>query len=158
MFIFTDPTLDGRLFALHHPIKLQALKAVIVWLFYFGPLLTLPWLAWLFHAQAGKIIWRTFTPELRLLFVVCVTTYFSCMLTIYPGQPHYVAPLAAVFYAIMLLMMRDLYHAKFRSIGREIHRTIRCSDLWSSAAGAYRCPGNGHDSEAELDPDLVFAG
>ena len=43
-------------FALHHQVKLQALKAVIVWLFYFGPLLTLPWLAWIFHPQAGKII------------------------------------------------------------------------------------------------------
>jgi hypothetical protein len=111
-------------FALHHQFKLQVLKALIVWLFYFGPLLTLPWIAWLFTRKRENF-WRTFTPELRLLFAVCASTYFSCMLTIYPGQPHYVAPLAAVFYAIALLMMRDLYHASSsRSAERLIARSV----------------------------------
>jgi hypothetical protein len=111
-------------FALHHQVKLQALKAVIVWLFYFGPLLTLPWLAWIFTRKREKF-WRTFTPGLRLLFVVCITSYFSCMLTIYPGQPHYIAPLASIFYVIMLLMMRDLYYANSgQSAERFIARSV----------------------------------
>src|SRR5438309_11932632 len=64
-------------FALHSPLKLQALKALIVWLFYFGPVLSVPWLAWLFTRRPGNF-WRTFTPELRLLLAVCASTYFSC--------------------------------------------------------------------------------
>jgi hypothetical protein len=47
------------------------------------------------------------------------------MLTIYTGQPHYVAPLAAVFYAITLLMMRDLYHmSSSTSAGRFVARSV----------------------------------
>src|SRR5262249_19676302 len=35
-------------FARQHPIELQLSKALVVWLFYFGPILSLPWLAWFF--------------------------------------------------------------------------------------------------------------
>jgi hypothetical protein len=96
-------------FALHHPLKLQLLKALVIWLFYFGPLLTLPWLAW-FFTRRDKPIWKAFTPELRFLLVLCFVTYFSCMLTIYIGQPHYIAPLTIVFYTMTTLMLRGLYH------------------------------------------------
>ena len=95
-------------FAREHPLKLQILKALVVWLFHFGPLLTLPWVVWLFTRPKGKL-WASFSPTLRFLLLLCLVTYFSCMLTIYIGQPHYIAHLTAVFYAILLLMMRDLY-------------------------------------------------
>jgi hypothetical protein len=94
--------------ARHHPFKLQFLKAVVIWLFYFGPVLTLPWLAWTF-TRPRPGFWKSFTPELRFLLLVGFFTYLSCMLTIYIGQPHYIAHLTVVFYAMMLLMLRDLY-------------------------------------------------
>lgn len=96
--------------ALEHPVRLQALKAVVVWLFYFGPILTLPLLAWLFTRRRGKL-WNSFSPELRFLLLLCALTYFSCTLTIYIGQPHYVAMLVSAFYAIILLVMRELYES-----------------------------------------------
>jgi hypothetical protein len=99
----------------HHLLKLQFLKAFVIWMFYFGPVLTLPWLAWLF-TRPREGFTKSFPPELRLLLLLCAVTYFSCMLTIYIGQPHYVAQLAAVFYAITLLMMRDLYDSSNASL------------------------------------------
>jgi hypothetical protein len=99
-----------RSFAREHPLKLQFLKALVVWLFYFGPILTLPGVAWLFTRPRGRL-WASFSPELRFLLVLCLATYLSCILTIYIGQPHYIAQLTAAFYIIMVLMMRDLYSA-----------------------------------------------
>ena len=94
--------------ARHHAVKLQFLKVFVVWMFYFGPMLTLPVLAWLFTRPRGGFR-KSFSPELRFMLLLCGATYFSCMLTIYIGQPHYVAQLAVVFYTIILLMLRDLY-------------------------------------------------
>jgi hypothetical protein len=96
--------------ARHHTLKLQFLKALVVWMFYFGPILTLPVMAWLFTRPRGGFR-KSFTPELRFMLLLCGATYFSCMLTIYIGQPHYVAHLTVVFYAIVLLMLRDLYES-----------------------------------------------
>ena len=94
--------------ARHHQVKLQFLKAFVVWMFYFGPVFTFAIGAWLF-SRPPSAFWKSFSPELRFMFVLCGATYFSCMLTIYIGQPHYVAPLAVVFYAIITLMLRDMY-------------------------------------------------
>jgi len=109
---------------LHHPLQLQSMKALVIWLFYFGPLLTMPWLAWLFTRRRQNIS-RSLTPELRLLLGICLITYVSCMLTIYPGQPHYVAPLTVIFYVVTLLMMKDLVHAgEGASAGKFIARSV----------------------------------
>jgi len=94
--------------AREHPLRLQFAKALVVWLFYFGPLLTMPWMVWLLTRPRRKF-WHSFTPELRFLVVLAFVTYVSIMLTIHLGQPHYGAPLTVVFYTITLLMMRDLY-------------------------------------------------
>lgn len=94
--------------ALQHPIRLQALKATVIWLFYFGPILTLPLAAWLFTRKRHQFL-KSFSPEMKFLLLLCALTYFSCTLTIYIGQPHYVAMLTAVFYAIILLMLREMY-------------------------------------------------
>lgn len=101
--------------ARHHPLKLQFLKLWVLWLFYFGPIFTLPCLAWIFTRPKGAL-WKSLSPELRLLLVLCAATWFSCALTIYVGQPHYVAQLTVVFYAIMLLMMRDIYESGSASL------------------------------------------
>lgn len=110
--------------ALHHPSQLQLLKILVIWLFYFGPLLSLPLLAWIFTRMRTNF-WKAFSPELRFLLLVCFATYFACALTIYTGQPHYVAPLACVFYVITLITMRDLYHLKANvSAARFLARSV----------------------------------
>jgi len=94
--------------AREHPLKLQFLKALVIWLFYFGPVLSMPWLAWLFTRPRGKF-WKCFSRELRFLSALVVVSYVAIILTIHLGQPHYVAELTIVFYAITLFLMRDLY-------------------------------------------------
>ncbi len=101
--------------ARHHTLKLQFLKAFVIWMFYFGPILSLPVLAWLFTRRRGGF-WKSFSPELRFMWLLCGTTYFSCMLTIYIGQPHYIAHLAVVFYVMLVLMLRDFYESESSSL------------------------------------------
>jgi hypothetical protein len=94
-------------FARQHPIELQLGKALVIWLFYFGPILSLPWFAWLFIRPKNKN-GKALSPDLRLLLLTCLVTCAATALTIYVGQPHYAAPLTATFYAATLLVMRDL--------------------------------------------------
>jgi hypothetical protein len=105
-------------FARHHPFELQGTKALGLWLFFFGPLLTMPWLAWL-STRPIRGFWSSIEPDLRFLLTLCASTYFSIMLTIYAGQPHYAAPLTAVVYAATILVVRDLrLSASGRWLGR----------------------------------------
>jgi hypothetical protein len=108
-------------FARQHPIELQLSKGLVIWLFYFGPILSLPWLAWLF-TRAKAQSRQNFSFDLRLLLITCLVTYLGCALTIYVGQPHYVSPLTATLYAATLLVMRELnrWRPKGRPSGRFI--------------------------------------
>jgi hypothetical protein len=100
-----------------HPFKLQFLKALVIWLFYFGPLLSLPWLAWIFTRPRGGF-WKSLTMELRFLFIILIAEYLSLAVTIHLGQPHYAAALTIVFYLVTLFMMRDLYNSGSAHPGR----------------------------------------
>jgi len=93
--------------ARHHNLTLQSLKAFVVWIFYFGPILSLPWIIYLF-TQIGKRFRGSIRPELGFLLLLCAATYLSNMLTIHIGQPHYIAVATAAFYAATVLMMHDL--------------------------------------------------
>jgi hypothetical protein len=94
-------------FSHERPFELQFLKGLVIWLFYFGPLLTTPWIVWLL-AGPRRMFWKSMDPQLRFLLLLCATTYFSIMLTIYVGQPHYAAPMTAAVYAATMIVMRDL--------------------------------------------------
>jgi hypothetical protein len=107
-------------FARHHPFELQGSKALGLWLFFFGPLLTMPWLAWLF-TRPMRGFWSSIKPDLRFLLTLCACTYVSIMLTIYAGQPHYAAPLTAVVYAATMLVVRDL---RLTASGRWLGRSL----------------------------------
>lgn len=93
-------------FAHAHPLRLQAYKALVVWLFYFGPLLTVPWLAWV-AARRGRLR-ASFAGDMRFALVLCACMYIPTMLTIYVGQPHYSAPMTAAIYLATVLVLRDL--------------------------------------------------
>jgi hypothetical protein len=107
-------------YARQHPFKLQGLKILVIWLFFFGPLLTMPWLAWIF-TRPRKQFWSSINPDLRLSLVLCVCAYASLMLTIYVGQPHYAAPFTAVFYLATVLVLRELW---LSSAGRWLVRSM----------------------------------
>ena len=101
-------------YARQHWLQLQLSKQLVVWLFYFGSVMTMPWLIWLFTRPRGEF-WKAFTPKLRFLLLLCFATCVSLALTIYVGQPHYAAPATVVFYAATLLIMRDLNGWQSRS-------------------------------------------
>jgi hypothetical protein len=94
-------------FAHQHWVKLQFSKALVVWLFYFGPVMTMPWLIWLLTRFKSGLR-RHLESELRLVLLLCFANCVALGLTIYVGQPHYAAPFTAVFYIASLLVMRDL--------------------------------------------------
>jgi len=100
--------------AREHPFKLQAMKALVIWLFYFGPVFTAPFLIW-FLARARLEFWKSLTPELRFLLLLSTIGYLALMLTIYIGQPHYASALTAAFYVMLMLVLRDLYYLPDRS-------------------------------------------
>ena len=120
-----DPVLGVRDFALHHPLALQFYKKLVIWLFYFGPLLTMPWIVWLFTRPRGKF-WKSLSPDLVFVLILMIVAYIPISLTIYVGQPHYAAPLTAAFYVFILMIMRDLYaHApNGRPAGRFLARSV----------------------------------
>ena len=107
-------------FARQHPIKLQGCKALVVWLFYCGPLLTAPWIVWCSTRKKGEF-WKSIKPDLRFLLSLCACAYISIALTIYVGQPHYAAPMTIAFYAATMLIMRDLVVTQS---GRSLVRSV----------------------------------
>lgn len=113
--------------AREHPFRLQAMKALVIWLFYFGPVFTAPFLVWLF-ARPRWQFWKGWTSEFRFLVGLSVVTYLSLMVTIYIGQPHYASVLTAAFYAMILLVLRDLYYLPDKS-GFSFRFLARCVPL-----------------------------
>jgi hypothetical protein len=120
MFYGGDPVVGTFNLARHNNLKLQVYKAFVLWLFYLGPLLTMPWIVWLF-TRPHRGFWRSLGLELRFLLLLCACIYASIVLTIYIGQPHYAAPAVAAFYAATLLMMRDL---SITASGRFVARAV----------------------------------
>lgn len=125
MFYRGDPVIGVYNFARQHPFQLQSLKALVIWLFYFGPLLSLPLLAWILM-RLRKGFWNSLSPDLRFILIVGAVTYFSIMLTIYIGQPHYAAPFTAAVYVLLLLAMHELWGWQWRGTpsGRFLVRVV----------------------------------
>jgi hypothetical protein len=93
--------------ARHASLRLQFLKLLTIWLFYFGAVLSLPVLVWLI--ARGPRVAKECSPEFRFLFLLSLVTYASMALTIYVGQPHYAAALTTVFYLMLMIILRDLW-------------------------------------------------
>lgn len=125
--------------AREHPFKLQSLKALVIWLFYFGPVLTLPWIVWLL-TRPRKQFWSALKPPFRLLFLLLLAGYIPITLTIHLGQPHYAAHLTTVFYLITLFLIHDLYGGSNDGVSRTrfVARSIPviCLVLFATRAAA----------------------
>ena len=109
-------------FAREHPIELLLAKASTMWLFYFGPVLTLPLIA----AVATRDNSSHTSRETKFLLVTCATTFLALALIVYVGHPHYLAPLTTAFYALVLIAMRSLRGWKWgtRASGMFLVRTV----------------------------------
>jgi len=96
--------------ARHRPLNLQGLKVLVLWLFYLGPALTLPVATWLIVRP--RRFTALFHGNALVLLATAALTYVAFALPFSIGQPHYIAPALVVIYAILVLVIRDLYGGK----------------------------------------------
>jgi len=108
-------------FARQHPVELLLAKAATIWAFFFGPILSLPVLAWLRRQEPRTISWRA-----TLLLAVCVGSFLGAALTIYVGHPHYLAALTTAFYLLVLMGMKFMqsWHWRNRPSGVFLLRMV----------------------------------
>jgi hypothetical protein len=97
---------------------------VVVWGFYLGPILTLPWLVALVTLPYG-FSWRDISGNTRFLALACGSVIAGVML---PGYffPHYAAPITAAIMALVLQAMRRVRSVKGpgKATGLFITRTV----------------------------------
>jgi hypothetical protein len=89
-----------------HPFQVLATKASDTYGFYLGPLLALP-LVLMLAINPWKFLRKSISGKTGFLVAVCGTTFIGAALPIY-FIPHYVAPVTAAIYALVLQAMRYL--------------------------------------------------
>ena len=99
-------------FAVDHPLILLILKAFSTWIFFIGPVLCIPFFAACFVLPYG-LRFRDLTRSTQFLLVVLAAVMFANALPIC-SDPHYVAPITCVFYALVLLAMRTMREWRLR--------------------------------------------
>ena len=100
--------------ARHHPFLTSAIKLTHFWLFFFGPVLSLPFAAMLFILPYGYA-WRDFSLDTRFLLGLVLISLLAMLLPLF-FNPGYAAPLTAVLYAVILKAFRRL--RKWTSSGK----------------------------------------
>jgi hypothetical protein len=111
--------------AQRHPVGTLLLKPLPFWLFYLGPVLTLPFLAWLAIKSKGTLR-CPISRKSRFLLLVCGTTFIGLALPIYLPPAHYSAALTAAVFALMLQAMRSmrLWRPDGRPAGQFLVRAV----------------------------------
>lgn len=87
-------------------LALTSVKLFQIWMFYVGPLLTLPFAMVIAILPMG-LSWHSISWETRFLLVAAVT-YFGALAIEVFFFPHYAAPLTCVILALVLLALRRL--------------------------------------------------
>jgi hypothetical protein len=93
-------------FARRHPFKVLAFKASDTYRFFLGPLLALP-LVLMLAINPWQFFRKSSMGKTGFLVAVCGSTFIGAALPIY-FIPHYVAPVTAAIYALVLQAMRYL--------------------------------------------------
>jgi hypothetical protein len=103
-----------------HPFENFIVRISRLWLFFLGPVLTLPFLTWAAtrSGRAGRFVSR----KTRFLLVLGLVSALGLLLTVYIPQPHYAAPLTGLIYLLLLQSMRHcrLWRWKGKSAGAVI--------------------------------------
>jgi hypothetical protein len=108
-----------------HPLGTLFLKPMPFWLFYLGPVLTLPFLAWLAIRSQGGLR-CPISRKSRFLLLVCGATFIGLALPIYVPPAHYSAALTAAVFALVLQAMRSmrLWRPDGRPAGKFLVRAV----------------------------------
>jgi hypothetical protein len=130
--------------ARQHPFLLALVKLGMYWFFFFGPLLSLP-IAMLAVVLPYGISYKNLRRHTRFLLQVCGLTLLGLMLTSY-ANPHYAAPLTGAIYALVLMSMQRIRHARWRhqrtglALVRAVPTIAVILLLVRIAAGAFHLP------------------
>lgn len=108
-----EPVAGQYQLAHQHPVLLLFMKAAPMWLFFLGPLLTLP-IAMLGIILPYGMSYRDITRKTRFLLAVCGATALALALPIYVPEAHYAAPATAALYALLLIAMQQMRHWRWR--------------------------------------------
>lgn len=100
-------------FARIHPFLAAAIKLVMLWFFFLGPLLSLPFLALGFALPYGTSF-KDLQPRTRFLLIVCFVTLIGLLLPAY-ANPHYAAPLTALIYAFVVMALQRIRRWRVRN-------------------------------------------
>ncbi len=95
-----------------HPIFSIIIKVLMLWFFFLGPLLTLPFLG-LGFVLPYNMSFKDVSRKTRLLLIVCGSTLFAVLLPVY-ANPHYAAPITAALYALLMIAFQRIRHWRFR--------------------------------------------
>ena len=96
-----------------HPVLVRLVTIGVWWLFYLGPVLTLPLILFLGRLQNCRP-YKNISSQTRFLLAVWGAAFIGSMLPVY-FMPHYVAPLTAAIYALVLISMRWLRRWRWRN-------------------------------------------
>jgi hypothetical protein len=105
-------------------IALTVMKFFSIWLFYLGPLLTLP-LAVACAAAPCRPMWANLSEEMRLLLVIFGFWFAGLAVEVF-FYPHYAAPIACLLFALALRAMSYARTLKWRGrpVGLSLTRLI----------------------------------
>ena len=87
----------------------------MLWFFFLGPLLSLPFLALGFALPYGMSL-KQVPAKTKFLVLVCGVTFASILLPVYLN-PHYAAPMACAIYALLTLSMQRLHRWRKHMMG-----------------------------------------
>lgn len=99
------PVLDSYNHVHGDPLLWILLKPLPLTIFFLGPVLLLPVLAWVAIRPRYSFM-RTASRKTRFLLLVCGCTMIGLALPIYLPMAHYAAPMTAAVYALVLQSMR----------------------------------------------------
>jgi len=96
-----------------HPIVLLILKAIGFWFFFLGPILTIPLIAACFVLPYGTSF-RDFSGRTQFLLIICAAMAVAALLPVC-FDPHYIAAVTCVIYALLGLAIQRVRNGKLRS-------------------------------------------
>ena len=93
-------------FVRQHPVISSLIKLLVLWFFFLGPVLSLPFLALGFVLPYG-MSFKDVSSKTRFLIVIGGTTLLGILLAV-PINPHYAAAVTAPIYALVVMAMQRI--------------------------------------------------
>jgi hypothetical protein len=123
---YQGPPVAGQYRHAHsEPIRWILVKPLPHFIFYLGPVLMMPLVAWL-TVRPGGMRLKSISRKTRFLLLVCGLTGIGLILPVYIPPAHYSAMLTAAVYAIVVQAMRylRLWKRNGQSTGLFLVRTV----------------------------------